>query len=283
MMTYMKKLLATYEPIQQVSKTQNKAEFIKAGHGTEEDFDKIDINGDGLVDKEELADFGKPIVIDGKMLRQCEAQAQCYNAENILVEDGNSPWIAEASGSNEPPNAWFILDLMGAYTIDSIAFDTIRYTIQQQEVIKSAIIAIYKQHQESQEEITDMFEENVGKEHELYLRICDRFRVTPDGSLHNGWIDGEVTIGGGSSVGGPWDKLLEPIGARAAECVNSEISEAAKQSQVSFIKVERCIHGCSSELNTTPKSICDCTSEPNSTSDSNPTLNSNKETNLRRR
>ena len=124
----MKKVLPTYEPIQPTYKQpQTKAEFIKYGQGTAEDFDKIDRDGDGLVDAEELADFGKPIDIDGKMLQQCEAQAQCYNAENILVEHGNNPWIAEASGSNEPPNSWFILDLMGAYTIDSITFDTIRY------------------------------------------------------------------------------------------------------------------------------------------------------------
>ena len=51
-------------------------------------------------------------------------------------------------------------------------------------MIKNAITAIYEEHRKSQlGKLPELFEKNVGKEHELYLTICDRFGVTPNASL----------------------------------------------------------------------------------------------------
>merc|ERR1712166_302379 len=51
-------------------------------------------------------------------------------------------------------------------------------------MIKNAITRIYEEHRKSQlGKLPELFEKNVGKEHELYSTICDRFGVTPDASL----------------------------------------------------------------------------------------------------
>ena len=87
MMTCIHKLLPTYKPVQQGSEDQQV-----------------------LRNESNLEAGGKSNQIHGIVLKQGEAQAQCYNAENILVRTFSHPWIADAPDSNEPnptQNNWF--------------------------------------------------------------------------------------------------------------------------------------------------------------------------------
>ena len=143
---------------------------------------------------------GKSNQIHGSVLQQGEAQAQCYNAENILVSTSSShPWIAEAPDSNDPnatPNNWFVLDLMGTHTIDSIKFATIGYNPNN----------------------------------------CLQSPTSRTSRGADGWIDGEVTIEGKNKMEDAWFLLLPSIAAPAAQNITTNIP-SSDQRQVSFIKV----------------------------------------------
>ena len=182
MMTCINKLLPTYKPVQQGSEDQQV-----------------------LRNESNLEAGGKSNQIHGSVLQQGEAQAQCYNAENILVSTSSShPWIAEAPDPNDPnatQNNWFVLDLMGTHTIDSITFATIGY------------------------DPTNCLQSTT-------LRGADL-------SVGNGWIDGEVTIEGKNKMeDDEWVLLLPSIAAPAAQNITTNIpSSTARNFQVSFIKV----------------------------------------------